>query len=547
MPRGDAPSDLELLRDRARSLGVETSYWDVDGHHHDAPEGTLRAVVDVLEADRHDAAEPAVEPVAVVRRKSAPPLIASGTVSSAELVLVDGTTVELVPIDGHLELPPDLPVGCHRLHWSTASGTDGTSSVVVAPATMPRSAELAGGAGMFVPAYALWERASPLPSFAHLAALTAKVPHLGIDVVSTLPLYASFLDDPFDPSPYAPVSRLHWNEVYLDDATLPAAPVPELDDLIDWRVLAGRRRAQLLDAATDLDPYLQAGIDRLVTERPDILDYARFRAGRHETADAGRPAAIVERSHLLAQYLANRQLAAIEGPGRAVLALDLPIGSHPDGYETWARGDLYASGMTVGAPPDEFFGDGQDWGFPPQLPAAGRRSGHAMWRQAVARAGEHASMLRIDHVMGVQRLWWVPDGAGAANGVYVRYPREELLAVIAAEAARTATTVIGEDLGTVPEEVVDALARWDVLGLYEEQFNLYHHEHGLGAVPARTVAGIRTHDMPAFAAAFSGDATGAVYEYRQLVAEALGHDVGDGPGDVLDAALERLARSDAYM
>ena len=106
--------------------------------------------------------------------------------------------------------------------------------------------------------------------------------------------------------------------------------------------------------------------------------------------------------------------------------------------------------MTVGAPPDALFDGGQDWGFPPPLPGAGRRSGHLLWRRLVARAGEHASVLRIDHVMGVQRLWWVPAGAGPQDGTYVRYPRDELLAVIAAEAAATNTTIVGEDLGTVP-------------------------------------------------------------------------------------------------
>ena len=148
--------------------------------------------------------------------------------------------------------------------------------------------------------------------------------------------------------------------------------------------------------------------------------------------------------------------------------------------------------------------------------------------------------------MGVQRLWWIPDGCGATDGVYVRYPREELLAVIAAEAARSSTTIIGENLGTVPEEVTEALVRWDVVGMFEEQFNLYHRT-ALPPVPANSVAGIRTHDMPAFAAAFNGDATGGVYDYRRLVAAAVGHPVGDGAAAVLDAALERLAGSDAYL
>jgi 4-alpha-glucanotransferase len=146
--------------------------------------------------------------------------------------------------------------------------------------------------------------------------------------------------------------------------------------------------------------------------------------------------------------------------------------------------------------------------------------------------------------MGVHRLWWVPEGMGATEGAYVRYPREELLAVIAAAATRSSTTIVGENLGTVPDELSAALVRWDVVGLYEEQFSLYHPER-LPAIPARSVAGMRTHDMPAFAAAFSDGATGDVDDYRRLLAADVGHPVGESSGDVLDAALERLAASDA--
>ena len=368
---------------------------------------------------------------------------------------------------------------------------------------MPRDPSLAGGVGLFVPTYALWEREAPLPSFAHLAALGGRAPRLGVDVVSTLPLYAAFLDEPFDPSPYSPMSRLHWNEVYVDDATLPVAPAAGATELVDWRTLARRRRRQLLDHAGDLDPSLLAAVTRFVATRPDVADFARYRAAHPEPVDAGRPPALVRRSHELAQHLAHCQLAAVEGPGRAALGLDLPIGSHPDGYETWAYRPLFASAMSVGAPPDEFFADGQNWGFPPQLPAAGRRSGHELWQRLVARAGEHASVLRIDHVMGVQRLWWIPEGASATDGVYVRYPRDELLAVIAAQAAATGTTIVGEDLGTVPHEITEAMDRCAMLGMYEEQLLLFRddeHLVDLDPIPARSVVGIRTHDMPAFAA-----------------------------------------------
>jgi 4-alpha-glucanotransferase len=527
-------NDPAALRRRAGALGVETSYWDVQGGYHEASDETLQAIVDVLEADAHPPG--AVDPVVVGR----PAAVAVGGATTARLVLDDGTAVELALAGEHVALPPDLPLGCHRIVTD-----DGEITVIVAPPTMPRDHALAGSAGLFVPAYALWDERSPLPSFANLAAFTAGAGRIGAHFVATLPLYAAFLDDPFDPSPYAPESRLHWNEVYLDDAALPTAAIDPQGELVDWAALAARRRRQLLAAARDIDPAVRAGIDELVAARPDVADHARFRAAHPTTADTGAPLAVVERSHLLAQYLAERQLAAVESSEGAKLALDLPIGSHPRGYETWAHGELFAPGMTVGAPPDEFFDEGQDWGFPPQLPAAGRRDGHQLWRRLVATAGRQASILRIDHVMGVHRLWWIPEGMGAQQGAYVRYPREELLAVIAAEAARAATTIIGENLGTVPEEVSEALARWDVLGMYEEQFSLYH-PHALPAIPARSVAGIRTHDMPAFAAAFDGDATGDVYDYRRLLAEAVGHPVGDGPADVLDAALERLAVSDAY-
>jgi 4-alpha-glucanotransferase len=533
--------DPDALRRRATDLGVELSYWDVTGHLHQASESTLRAVVDVLEADASGGPARQLEPVVLVPASAQ---VAVGSLTELELILGDGTTVAVRPQHGTATLPADLPVGCHRLVGSAAGAAE-AATVVVPPVTMPRDPGLAGGAGLFVPTYALWETEAPLPSFAHLAALVARAPRLGVEVVATLPLYAAFLDEPFDPSPYAPVSRLHWNEVYLDDATLPAAVAPIETGLIDWRAHARRRRGQLLDLCCDLGADLNAAVTRFVGARPDVADYARFRAERPDPVDKGRPAALVRRSHELAQYLADDQLRAIEGPGRAVLGLDLPIGSHPRGYEVWAHGELFAPGMSVGAPPDEFFGEGQDWGFPPQLPAAGRRDGHELQRRLVARAGGPASVLRIDHVMGVQRLWWIPDGASARDGVYVHYPREELLAVIAAQAAATDTTIVGEDLGTVPDAVREAMDRWDMLGMYEEQFSLYRDE--LAPIPARSVAGIRTHDMPAFAAAFAVEAMGGAARYRRLLEAELGHAVGERADEVFDAALERLAASDAYL
>ena len=529
----------EALFERAAELGVQTDYHDVAGRYHRADPAALADVVAILEADR--------DAVASVRRIG-PPLhrATAGPVPIDERVRHATITVDGAPIDvairhhergTEIDLPGDLPAGCHVLEVDTAAGP-GETVVVVAPPIMPRATEYAGTGGLFVPTYALWERDRPLPSFGHLHHLARDLKAAGIAVVSTLPLYATFLDEPFDPSPYSPISRLHWNELYLDDDGLPAVPIPAQGSHLDWRTLAERRRAQLIEAARSNDPTLDAQLTAFVAAHPDIGAYARFRAARDASGDE-----VVERSHVLAQYLADRQLAAIaDDPDAAALALDLPIGSSPEGFEVWADPAMFAPGASVGAPPDAFFADGQDWGFPPPLPGAMHASGHRLWRQLIERVGRYAGILRVDHAMAIERLWWVPEGFSADRGVYVHYPREDLLAVIAASAAAAGVTIVGEDLGTVPVEVSEAFERWDVLGMYEEQFHL--DDDPLPHIPARTVAGIRTHDMEPLAAFIAAeDTTG----YRARLGAAHDTTIDNRWDDVVDQMLVRLAASDAYM
>ena len=535
------------LQERARELGVLTTYRDVDDVEHTTPDAVLTPIVEALAEDRARRPRPVVPPVHLDHRR---PVAVDSSVTDATLVVDGNDVVVTVPHRGRrdrIELPPDLPVGFHELRVATGSG-DGRCTVVVAPAHMPDAPGLAGCGSLFVPTYALWERSAPLPSFGLLAACAAEMHRRGVALISTLPLYATFLDDPFDPSPYSPISRLHWNECYLDDASLPdldssrsGGSIGADDELVDWRSLAARRRQQLAAAVRAADRATHAMVDRFVASRPDVAAYGRFRAERSRgSADADDA-----RVHEFSQYLAHEQLLGLhadDGVGRAAIALDLPIGSHPAGYETWAHPGMFAEGMSVGAPPDTFFTAGQNWGFPPQLPGTMEASGFALWRQLIARAGEHADVLRVDHAMAVERLWWIPDGFAADQGAYVRYPREALLTVIATAAAIASVAIVAENLGTVSPEVSAALQRWKVLGMYEEQFHV--DDPALPVIPRRSVAGLRTHDMVPFAAfARDRDLTG----YRRRLTAALGVDVPADAGHLLEAALQRLARSDAHI
>ncbi|CAN5356678.1 4-alpha-glucanotransferase [soil metagenome] len=552
---------------RAAELGIDTTYVDVHRERHDAHPAALAVVVEMLDADAAAGGPPVFEPV-VIAGRGAPTMsdghvlgAASHRVTDTELELADGTIVTVrVLADGHtLSVPDALPLGCHTLRVETFAGS-ATSTVVCPPPSMLTRGSWHGGSGLFVPTYALWDHDRPLPSFSLLARLARALVDLDTEVVTTLPLYANFLDDPFDPSPYAPASRLHWNEVFVDDEALPPAPVPAQGRYLDWAALARRRRGQLLAAVDTLDQQTSAELDRFVTDRPDVAAFARFLTDRSGATGGGSVGGSVDgsvdrarRSHELAQYLADRQLAELADADRsgrgAVLAIDLPIGCHVEGYERWAHPELFADGYTIGAPPDLFFTEGQNWGLPPQLPVAGRRSGHRLWRDLLARAGEHAALLRIDHVMAVHRLWWVPEGFGAHQGVYVRYPSHELLAVIAATAAECGTVVVGEELGTVPQEVGELLAEWEMLGMHEEQFHMtppMMPDAGLADIPARSVTGIRTHDMQPFAA-FVAEQGDQLAEYRRRVGAELGREVGASYCEVLDAVLELLARSPSAL
>ncbi len=210
------------------------------------------------------------------------------------------------------------------------------------------------------------------------------------------------------------------------------------------------------------------------------------------------------------QWQADRQLRAVVRDAHAAglvhgLYRDLAIGAAPDGAEAWANADGLARGASIGAPPDPFSPTGQVWDLPPAIPHRLTASAYAGFRELLAANMRHAGALRIDHVMGLTRLFWVPDGGRAGDGAYVAYPFDDLLAVLALESRRARCVVVGEDLGTVPDGLRERLAAADVLSYrvlwFERDGDTFRAPE---RYPAKAAACVSTHDLPTIAGWWSG-------------------------------------------
>jgi 4-alpha-glucanotransferase len=213
-------------------------------------------------------------------------------------------------------------------------------------------------------------------------------------------------------------------------------------------------------------------------------------------------------------WLTDTQLTAAQRAGREAgmpvgIVHDLAVGVHPGGADAWAQQEYFAAGMSVGAPPDAFNARGQDWGLPPWRPDRLAESGYAPFRELLRALFRYAGALRIDHVMGLFRLWWVPQGRPPTEGTYVRYDAEAMLAVLVLEASRAGALVIGEDLGTVEPGVREALRERGVLGTSVLWFERDWEGDGRPLPPDRwradCLATATTHDLPSTAARLTGE------------------------------------------
>ncbi|MBI3323441.1 MAG: 4-alpha-glucanotransferase [Candidatus Omnitrophica bacterium] len=439
-------------------------------------------------------------------------------------------------------LPADLPAGYHRL-TVCAGRRPWQVLVICAPRTCYPGTKGSGSSrkrgpgtllkdwGVFLPLYALrWGGSRGAGDLSGLGRLVRWTARRGGGVVGTLPLFPCFLDRPFDPSPYAPVTRLLWGEFWVDVTAAPElAACPRARELLASsrftremaqleraerveyrRVMALKRRVleTLAEGLFERLPRRREQLERFLRGHPHVEPYARFRAAA-EAAGPGGEERRALRFYLYAQWLAHQQMERAARMGRRLgvrIYLDLPLGVHPAGYDVRLHGDLFARGVSCGAPPDSFFTHGQDWGFPPQHPQRMREQGYRYVIDVLRHSMGAAGMLRVDHVMGLHRLFWVPRGFPAKEGLYVRYPAEELYGILALESRRNHCVVVGEDLGTVPPEVRPAMARHGVRRSFVLQYELRPDpRRPVAPIPPLSVASVNTHDMPPFASFLSGE------------------------------------------
>lgn len=558
--------ELKALRSLATELGVHTRYTDGLGKKVTVTPETLVRVCAALGAPITRVADAARALHAVHAARAAthlPPVIVAWdgllpprAIPNAEIQLETGEVV-----------PPGtrpLPLGYHRLE---------TCTIIAAPVEAWRrpGSHRSWGVGTHLAALRS-ARSRSLADLRDLESLCRWVREKGGDLVTVLPLLPTFNADPPDPSPYSPVSRLFWSELILDleSAHRPTGGVTALDVTRgDAEVRAAMARHPVPDSA------LQDG---------ELVRYAHFRGAQKRLGRNWRnwPAAAragklgvehldaeEERYHLVAQTLARRQLydlrERLDRDGMR-LGLDLAVGVHPDGYDPWSRQSLFGDGMSVGAPPDAGFPSGQDWGFSPVLPEASRREGHQYLAASIAHQARLAGVLRVDHIMALTRLYWIPHGMALAEGTYVSYPAEELFAILTLESHRHHCEVVGENLGTVPPEIDKALPRHRIWGMYLAQFQDWSGKDSASppAPPTdRDVALIGTHDTPTFAGWLAGNDIGERVRYgllaeqtaptvrteRSQAGEALARrfDRADDPRALLADLLDWLGRSESPL
>ena len=458
-----------------------------------------------------------------------------------------------------LELPSDLPLGYHTLKVALDTGLAGESRLIVAPDISFEPESIRAGErawGIAVQLYSLRSKRNwGMGDFRDLADLVRLAAPLGCGIIGLNPLHALMPANPAHISPYSPSSREFLNVLYIAVEDVPEfASCAQAQQMVTsaefQKNLAELRSTDVVDyvrvatAKFAVLPllYAQFRAEHVANDTPRAQAFRQFVEERgepllrHALFDAldahwrlqgpqywgwpswpeeyREPASTAvnrfarERAQdveyfVYLQWLAEDQLSSSQRLARELgmsigLYGDVAVGANPGGSETWSNRHLYLQNASVGAPPDALALKGQDWGIPPQNPEELRAQRYEPFIVMIRNNMRPVAALRLDHAMTLFRLWWVPRGMTSAQGAYVHYPLDDLIAILALESHRNECVVIGEDLGTVPEEVRVAM----------ERYRIYHYKvlfferwaDGRFKRPEEYVthalATVTTHDLP---------------------------------------------------
>jgi 4-alpha-glucanotransferase len=561
------------LYSKAKNLGIQTEFLDGQGHRHVTDAEALKVILDAL-------------PVRTSYRfLEQPVVVRSGRPARTELshaatfplrwkivagfkVIAEGET------DGRvIAWPANLPVGSHRLHLTDASSFTEEAPLIVAP---PRAFD-----GDFDRCWLLAVQLYGVRSarnwgigdFTDLAGLIELAGHLGADGVGLNPLHASFDDRPADCSPYSPNSRLFLNALYIDVEKLPeiqrgafATSSKDIARLrasgtvdyigvaeLKWRAL----RLAFETFKADPDSARRRDFEKFRAERAPLLSrFACFEVLRHKfnkpwwewpegwrkpddvkcgKLRSGADAAEIEFVEFV-QWTADRQLQSCRDLAMRLgmkvgLYLDVAVGVQADGFDAWNEQVAISHHLAVGAPPDSLNTSGQDWGLAGFNAAGLEIKSFEPYRDMLRASMRYAGAIRLDHVLGLKRLYLVPHGFGADNGVYVQMPFEALLAATALESAAHRCVVIGEDLGTVPEGFREQIADW---GIWSYQVMMFERDdqgkfRGIDHYTPNALVTFNTHDLSTYAG------------WRSFSDLARKRSLGIDPGESDDARWHALA------
>jgi 4-alpha-glucanotransferase len=546
--------------------GIDATWLDALDDEHEVSQDTierLREIIGTPPADLEERAPIVARPGDVLE------------VDEAEVECEDGQTRH---VDG--ELPEDFPLGYHRLR--TPDGRERRLIVSPGRCWLPDQRTW----GWAVQLYAARSRGSwGIGDLADLRAIRTMAQDQGAGFVLINPLHAVAPTTPQESSPYLPATRRFRNPLYLRVAEVSGAGKVEIGDggdlngaeLVDRDTIWARKREVLrrvFDAAGYDDPAFPEwwwhqgqpmqdwGTWCAVADEhgPDWHTWPEELRdpGGQAVEDFARAHEKDVAFHVWLQWCVSRQLdAATEG---LTVIQDLPIGVAGGGADAWTWQDVLAQGASVGAPPDAFNSQGQDWGSPPLVPWRLRLADYEPFIQSIRATIAGAGGLRIDHVMGLFRLWWVPAGGPdteytAADGAYVRYPAEDLLDIVALESSRAQALVVGEDLGTVEDGVREAMAEHGVLSYRL----LWFEEDAPAGWPAAAMAAVTTHDLPTVAGLWTGEdveeqrrhGTGSDEELENgraaLLAKLDGVRKNATPETAVRRAYERLAQAPSLL